>query len=93
MTEPEKAYLAGIVDGEGSIILQKFHSNEFPSPCVSIASTTLELLSWVKETIGKGTIKSKKNYNPDRHQLCYSYILKYDYNAKMQLYEEFIALK
>ncbi len=43
-------------------MLQKFHSNEFPAPCVSIASTSLELLTWIKETIKKGTIISKKNY-------------------------------
>ena len=41
MTETEKAYIAGIIDGEGSIILQKFHKKEYPSLCVSIASTTL----------------------------------------------------
>jgi hypothetical protein len=41
MTELEKAYIAGIIDGEGSIMLQNFHNNEYPSPCVSIASTTL----------------------------------------------------
>ena len=52
MTETEKAYIAGIIDGEGSIMLQKIHSNEHPSPCISIASTTLELLKWIKETIG-----------------------------------------
>ena len=38
LKETEKAYIAGIIDGEGSIMLQKFHSNEFPAPCVSIAS-------------------------------------------------------
>lgn len=49
MLETEKAYIAGIIDGEGSIMLQKFHSNEFPAPCVSIASTSLELLEWIKK--------------------------------------------
>lgn len=78
MTETEKTYIAGIIDGEGSIMLQKFHSNEYPSPCVSIASTTLDLLKWIKCTVGKGTIINKKNYNPDKHQNCYIYILKYN---------------
>lgn len=44
MTETEKAYIAGIIDDEGSIMLQRIHKNEHPYPCVSIASTTLELL-------------------------------------------------
>ena len=76
MLETEKAYIAGIIDGEGSIMLQKFHSNEFPAPCVSIASTSLELLKWIKETIKKGTIITKKNYNPEVHKDCYSYVLR-----------------
>ncbi len=78
MTELEKAYIAGIVDGEGSIMLQKFHYNEYPSPCISIASTTSELLDWIKSVIGKGTVKLKKNYNNSKHKDCYSYILKHD---------------
>lgn len=76
MTETEKAYIAGIIDGEGSIMLQKIHSNEFPSPCVSIASTTLELLEFIKVKVGKGSIIKKKNYNQSLHKNCYSYILR-----------------
>ena len=76
MTETEKAYIAGIIDGEGSIMLQKIHRNEYPSPCISIASTTLELLEWVKQVVGKGTITKKKNYNLEIHKDCYSYVLR-----------------
>ena len=72
MTETEKAYIAGIIDGEGSIMLQRIHKNEFPSPCVSVASTSLELLNWLKKTIWKGFIFSKKNYNPEVHKDCYA---------------------
>ncbi len=83
MTEIEKSYIAGIVDGEGSIMLIKFHSNEYPSPCVSISSTTLELLNWIKLKVGTGTIITKKNYNIERHLQCYSYVVKY--NAALNL--------
>ena len=76
MTECQKAYIAGIIDGEGSIMLQKIHSNEHPSPCVSIASNTLELLKWIKATVGYGSIIKKKNYNLEKHKDCYSYILR-----------------
>lgn len=78
MKDTEKAYIAGIIDGEGSIMLQRIHSNEHPSPCVSIASTTYELLEWIKNIIGKGMIIKKKNYNPEKHKLCYSYVLRRD---------------
>lgn len=76
MTETEKAYIAGIIDGEGSIMLQKIHKNEHPAPCISIASTTLELLEWIKKVVGKGTITKKKNYNLEIHKDCYSYVLR-----------------
>lgn len=54
MTKTEKTYIAGIIDSEGSIMLQKFHAKEHPSPCVSIASTTLKLLKWIKIIVEKG---------------------------------------
>ncbi|EKQ55459.1 MULTISPECIES: LAGLIDADG family homing endonuclease [unclassified Clostridium] len=83
MTDLEKAYIAGIIDGEGSIMLQRFHYNEYPSPCISIASTTYELLYWIKSVIGKGVIKQKKNYDNFKHKDCYSYILKYNDAIKL----------
>lgn len=76
MTETEKAYIARIIDGEGSIMLQKIHKNEHPAPCISIASTTLELLEWIKKVVGKGNITKKKNYNLEIHKDCYSYVLR-----------------
>lgn len=83
MTETEKAYIAGIIDGEGSIMLQKFHSNEHPSPCISIASTTKELLEWIINIIKVGNIVNKKNYNSKKHKNCYSYVIKRDNAIKL----------
>jgi len=57
MTELEKSDIAGIIDGEGGIMLQKLHNNEYPSPCVSIASITLKLLNSIKSVVGKGVIR------------------------------------
>lgn len=31
MNEIQKSYIAGIIDGEGSIMLQSFHKNQLPS--------------------------------------------------------------
>ena len=85
MNEQEKAYIAGIIDGEGSIMLTRFHGNQFPFPCVTISSTSLELLDWIKNKVKVGHIKSKKNYNPNKHQDSFTYILKY--NNAIQLLE------
>ncbi|HIG0360676.1 TPA: LAGLIDADG family homing endonuclease [Clostridium sporogenes] len=78
MTNEQKAYIAGIIDGEGSIMLLKFHNNQFPSPCVSISSTTIELLEWMKDVTKIGTIKSKKNYNTEKHTDSFTYTIKYN---------------
>ncbi len=53
MTNVEKAYIAGIIDGEGSIMLLQFHSNQLPSPCISVASTSYELLDWLRKKIAQ----------------------------------------
>ncbi|NLJ98545.1 MAG: hypothetical protein GX320_04660 [Tissierellia bacterium] len=78
MLETEKAYLAGIIDGEGSIMLTRFHKNEYPSPCISISSTDIELLEWVKNTTNTGRIIKKKNYNKEKHLDSYTYRVIYD---------------
>lgn len=86
MTNEEKAYIAGIIDGEGSIMLQSFHKNQLPSPCVTIASTTLELLEYIKNVVGVGTITKKKNYNIEKHK--YSYTLTIRYNHAIELLKD-----
>jgi len=59
-------------------MLTKFHKNQHHSPCISIASTSLELLNLIKEKTGMGIIKSKKNYNKFRHHDSYTYTIKYN---------------
>jgi hypothetical protein len=67
----EAAYVAGIIDGEGSVTLTRMHESENRRPCVTIASTDIELLLYVQNLIG-GTITNKKNYNPSRHKNSYT---------------------
>ncbi|MFD3155878.1 hypothetical protein ACFIJ5_03295 [Haloimpatiens sp. FM7330] len=86
MTSEEKAYIAGIIDGEGSIMLIKFHNNQFPAPCVSISSSTIELLEWIKSKTAVGIIKGKKNYNTEKHKNSYTYVVKY--NTAINLLKE-----
>ena len=40
--------------------------------------TSLELLEWVKNKSGIGSIRSKKNYNPITHKDSYTYIARYN---------------
>lgn len=62
------------------------NNNQFPSPCVSISSTTSELLQWIKNKVGSGTIKEKKNYNTENHKNSYTYALRY--NEAINLLQE-----
>ena len=77
------AYIAGIIDGEGSISLIKFHHNQHPSPLISISSSDLELLEWICIKTGYGRITKKKNYKPAVHKD--SYTLNIRYNQALEL--------
>lgn len=70
MDDWEAAYIAGIIDGEGSILLTRMHKNEYRRPCITIASTDQELLIYI-QTLTGGSITNKKNYNSDRHKDSY----------------------
>lgn len=63
----EAAYIAGIIDGEGSISLTRLHESEHRRPCISIASTDKELLVYIQSLTG-GAINNKKNYKPEKHK-------------------------
>ncbi|HDK7177878.1 hypothetical protein ACP49_00420 [Clostridium botulinum] len=94
MTNEQEAYIAGIIDGEGSIMLLRFHNNQFPSPCISISSTTIELLEWIKSVTKVGTIKRKKNYNTEKHTDSFTYTIKYNdaINLLIQI-EPYLVIK
>lgn len=66
LTAPDAAYLAGLIDGEGTIALTRRHADERRHVVVSISSTELELLTWAKETTGVGKITRKRTIS-DRH--------------------------
>ncbi|NMD68930.1 hypothetical protein HHO41_01430 [Bacillus sp. DNRA2] len=71
----EAAYVAGIIDGEGSITLTRMHQKEFRRPNITIASTDLELLIYIQGLTG-GNINNKKNYNPEKHKRSYTLNIK-----------------
>src|SRR3989344_9559047 len=58
----EAAYIAGLIDGEGTIALTRKHRGEHRQLMVSISSTEKPLLKYVKKTIGAGRITNKCTY-------------------------------
>ncbi|MFH1868368.1 MAG: hypothetical protein ABH843_05300 [Candidatus Omnitrophota bacterium] len=76
MEESVKAYLAGIVDGEGTVTLVRSHKNKTPCPEVSVSNTSLILLKWIQRRAG-GVIASKNTSKPN-HSVSYVWRLRYD---------------
>jgi len=71
----EAAYIAGIIDGEGTITLTRNHRGENRRPVVSISSTELPLLLYVRRVIGAGRITGKartRGYHSPSFAYCLS---------------------
>jgi hypothetical protein len=59
LTDAEAGYVAGIVDGEGTVSLVRHHGGERRRPVVSVANTEYDLLLYLKTCIGAGRITRK----------------------------------
>jgi len=68
----EKAYLAGLIDGEGSITLTTQNKGQFPQPQLSISNNNLKVLQWVKRKLKCGSIVKKYPRKPT-HSLSYGW--------------------
>jgi hypothetical protein len=67
------AYVAGLIDGEGTVTLSRQHASENRRLVVSIASTELPMLRFVHEQVGTGKITKKRTVS-SRHtpSFCYA---------------------
>jgi len=62
----DAAYIAGLIDGEGTITLSRLHAHEKRRLVVSIASTEIQLLQFVLDAFGAGKITRKRTAS-ERH--------------------------
>jgi hypothetical protein len=72
LSSPEAAYIAALIDGEGTVTLTNHSRSKYRRLQVEIGNTDLELLKWVKNSIGAGQILLKRPYN-ERQALSYTY--------------------
>jgi hypothetical protein len=72
LTSEHAAYLAGLIDGEGTVTLTRAHRHENRRLVVSISNNDLSLLKFVKTAIGAGKITTKKIYS-ERHARSFAY--------------------
>jgi hypothetical protein len=68
------AYVAGIIDGEGTTTLTRTHSGENRRPVLSISSTEYDLLRYVRTTVGAGRISGKVCSRP-HHSPSFAYVI------------------
>ena len=69
MTDLEKGYVAGLIDGEGTITLTKQDaSQKFRYPCLEMTSTTFQMLEKLKELANGGAISNQKKYKENWKQ-------------------------
>ena len=68
----DAAYIAGLIDGEGTITLSREHRNENRRLVVSIASTERCQLEFVADRTGCGRITNKCTTS-ERHTLSYAF--------------------
>lgn len=68
----DAAYIAGIVDGEGTITLTRKHRDEHRQLAITISSTERPLLEFIKLTTGVGKITNKR-VSKEHHAASYTY--------------------
>lgn len=72
LTIGECAYLAGIIDGEGSITLTAKRKGGMRHVVILVSNTGLSLLRYIQKIIGAGKIIRQRTYQP-HHQPAYKY--------------------
>ncbi len=62
LSDADAAYIAGLIDGEGTITLSRLHRSQNRQLVVSISSTERQLLEFVLTAVGAGKITGKRTY-------------------------------
>lgn len=74
LSSTDAAYIAGILDGEGTISLTRRHRNENRQLEVSVSNTDIALLQFVKQRVGAGRITNKRTYRVN-HTASATYLI------------------
>jgi hypothetical protein len=68
LSTAEAAYLAGLIDGEGTVTLSRKHASDMRQLVVSISNTELPILEFALCSVGAGKLThkctSKANHSP-----------------------------
>lgn len=94
LSTAEAAYIAGLVDGEGSITLTRKHRNENRHLGLTISSTALQLLQFVVDDAGVGKISNKRATRPNNsHSFAYGVYHRQALQLIEQIYPHLLSYK
>ena len=74
LSKEDAAYIAGLIDGEGTVTLTRLHAAEGRRLVVSISNNDLALLQFVQSAVGAGKITSKRTVS-ERHAPSFTWQL------------------
>jgi hypothetical protein len=83
MDETTKAYIAGIIDGEGTISIHRRQNKRVP--VLSVTNTDYKIINYLYEVMGTGTISIRKP-RKDNHKT--GYCIKWIYDNAINLVKE-----
>lgn len=72
LSESEAAYLAGLIDGDGTVTLGRKHRADNRQLIVSISNTERKLQEYIQQICGTGKITGKRSYSV-KHRPSYAY--------------------
>lgn len=75
LTETEKAYIAGIIDGEGAIFITKQSQRQF-SPRIKIANTNKNIIDFLHEKIPKSSKVFLRKRNNSKHKPVWEFSIR-----------------
>ena len=82
----EAAYMAGLIDGEGTIGLGRHNKSEYRRLEVEINNNDLKLLEWAKNSVGAGQITRKRRYSKKHAaSFCYRVCNRQAFNLLLQI--------
>ena len=72
LAQTDAAYIAGIIDGEGTLSLSRKHKSDNRQLVISISNTERQLLDYILNVVGTGKLTNKKTYK-DKHTPSFTY--------------------
>jgi hypothetical protein len=74
LSDIDAAYIAGLIDGEGTVSLLRKHKKDNRQVVVSISNTDRPLINYLLEAIGAGKATGKRTYS-DGHTPSFTYAI------------------